>query len=131
MPQWTKSILKARSSAATSRRRRCRSRGDETQTFPTANDAKHANDFYSVRDASRYLGRSLTLPPERRSPTRPVVKTPENAPDRKSALHQRRRIGGSVRMRPVTSCQQENPRLARPLWQSIALSPFLCPLAGC
>src|SRR5487761_2083572 len=46
------------------------------------------------------LGRSLTLPPERRSPTRPVLKTPENAPDRKAEFRNVHGIGSSVRMRP-------------------------------
>ena len=55
--------------------------------------------------------RILTLPPERRSPTRQVFKPPLNAPDRKSALRGASRAGGSVKKPPEVRTGRTGPRL--------------------
>src|SRR5438876_7539339 len=47
--------------------------------------------------SATYIKTGLTLPPERRSPTRQLFKSTRNAPDRRSALHGASRVGGSVK----------------------------------
>src|SRR5437762_476573 len=78
----------------------------------------------AIKRCGPEVRRILTLPPERRSPTRQVFKPPLNAPDRKSALRGASRAGGSVKKPPEVRTGRTGLVSALPTIGSVYTSSF-------